>query len=47
LEKNPDAAFEHLRRALGLAPSEVRRFADESSDLRSLRDDPRWQELFG
>jgi hypothetical protein len=47
LEQNPDAAFEHLRRALALVPNEVRRFADESSDLRSLHDDPRWQELFG
>jgi len=45
LQQNADAAFVHLRRALDLAPAEVRKYADDD-DLRGLRNDPRWQELF-
>lgn len=47
LDGNPDAAFEHLRRARELNEDEVRRYMAEDSDLDSLRDDPRWQELAG
>jgi len=46
LQQNPDAAFEHLGRAVELAPAEVRKYADDD-DLRGLRDDPRWQALLG
>ena len=45
LAGNPDAAFEHLRRARELNPEAVRPYLAEDSDLDSLRDDPRWQEL--
>ena len=47
LDGNPDAAFEHLRRARELNEAEVRPYLAEDSDLDSLRDDPRWQELAG
>jgi tetratricopeptide (TPR) repeat protein len=45
LAGNPDAAFEHLRRALELNPEEVRPYLAEDTDLDPLRDDPRFQEL--
>jgi tetratricopeptide (TPR) repeat protein len=45
LDGNPDAAVENLRRALELDEGEVRKYMAEDSDLDSLRDDPRWQEL--
>jgi tetratricopeptide (TPR) repeat protein len=47
LDGNPDAAFEHLRRAKELDEAEVRPYLAEDSDLDPLRDDPRWQELAG
>lgn len=47
LAGNPDEAFEHLRRARDLAPDEIRPYLAEDSDLDSLRDDPRFQELAG
>jgi len=47
LAGNPDEAFEHLRRARELDANEVRRYMAEDSDLDSLRDDPRFQELAG
>lgn len=47
LAGNPDGAFELLRRALLLDEADVRRWAKDDSDLDALRDDPRWQELFG
>ena len=47
LDGNPDAAFEQLRRAMAMDQAEVRKWAAEDSDLDPLRDDPRWQELFG
>jgi uncharacterized cupin superfamily protein len=47
LAGNPDEAFEHLRRARELNANEVRRYMAEDSDLDSLRDDPRFQELAG
>ena len=40
-----ERAFAHLARALEMAAPEVREFAVEDSDLSSLHDDPRWQEL--
>jgi hypothetical protein len=46
LEGNVDAAFDHLRVAVGRAPEEVRKYADDE-DLESLRADPRWTELVG
>lgn len=46
LEGNADAAFDHLGVAVARAPDEVRKYADDE-DLASLRDDPRWTELFG
>ncbi len=45
LDGNADEAFEHLRRARELNEEEVRRYMAEDTDLDSLRDDPRWQEL--
>jgi len=48
LAGNPDAAFEHLRRAKELAPDEESaQYFREDSDLDPLRDDPRFQELLG
>jgi Cupin domain len=46
LAGNPDAAFEHLRRAKQLdAEGASAQYFREDSDLDSLRDDPRFQEL--
>jgi hypothetical protein len=45
LAGNPDAAFEHLRRARELNPEQVRPYFEEDTDLDPLRDDPRFQEL--
>lgn len=45
LAGNPDAAFEHLRRAVELNADEVRPYLAEDSDLDPLRDDPRFQEF--
>ena len=43
-----DAAFEHLRRAKELDPEgQSTQYFREDSDLDSLRDDPRFQELMG
>lgn len=47
LDGNHDAAFDLLRRALQLDEGEVRTWAAQDTDLDPLRDDPRWQELFG
>jgi hypothetical protein len=47
LAGNPDAAIEHLRRARELDAEAVRPYLAEDSDLESLRDDPRFQELVG
>jgi quercetin dioxygenase-like cupin family protein len=45
---NADAAFEHLRRAKELDPEgESAQYFREDSDLDSLRDDPRFEELLG
>ena len=44
---NPDAAFEHLRRARELNPGAVRLYLEGDSDLDPLRDDPRFKELTG
>jgi adenylate cyclase len=40
-----DVAFEHLRLAAARNPDEVRGYLPHDSDLDSLRDDPRFQEL--
>jgi adenylate cyclase len=40
-----DRAFDHLRRAAAANPDEVRRYLPHDSDLDSLRDDPRFEEL--
>jgi len=47
LDGEHDAAFGHLRRAMDLDEREVRKWAAEDTDLDPLRDDPRWQDLFG
>jgi hypothetical protein len=47
LAGNPDAAFEHLRRARELDPDSVRPYLAEDTDLDPLREDPRWEELTG
>jgi tetratricopeptide (TPR) repeat protein len=45
---NPDAAFEHLRRAKELdAEGRSAQYFREDSDLDPLRDDPRFRELLG
>jgi len=45
---NADAAFEHLRRTKELdAEGASTKYLREDSDLDSLRDDPRFQELLG
>jgi tetratricopeptide (TPR) repeat protein len=46
LAGNPDAAFEHLRRAKELdAQGDSAQYFREDSDLDPLRDDPRFEEL--
>jgi quercetin dioxygenase-like cupin family protein len=45
LNGNSDAAFDHLSRAVALGPPRVRKLADESDDLESLRADQRWQQI--
>lgn len=45
LAGEPDAALEHLRRAVELDRREVRRYAPDDADLDSIRDDPRYAEL--
>jgi tetratricopeptide (TPR) repeat protein len=47
LAGNPEAAIEHLRRAQELNADGVRPYLEEDSDLDSLREDPRFQELAG
>ncbi len=48
LAGNPDAAFEHLRRAKGLdTEGDSAQYFREDTDLDPLRDDPRFQELLG
>jgi mannose-6-phosphate isomerase-like protein (cupin superfamily) len=48
LAGNPDAAFEHLRRAKEIdAEGASAEYFREDSDLDPLRDDPRFQELVG
>lgn len=47
LAGNPDAAFEHLRRARDMNEAAAREYFAQDTDLDSLRDDPRWQELTG
>jgi tetratricopeptide (TPR) repeat protein len=48
LAGNPDAAFEHLRRAKELdAEGDSAQYFLEDSDLDPIRDDPRFQELLG
>jgi mannose-6-phosphate isomerase-like protein (cupin superfamily) len=48
LAGNPDAAFEHLRRAKELdTDGDSAQYFREDSDLDPLRDDPRFEELLG
>jgi mannose-6-phosphate isomerase-like protein (cupin superfamily) len=48
LAGNPDAAFEHLRRAKALdTAGDSAQYFREDSDLDPIRDDPRFQELLG
>jgi tetratricopeptide (TPR) repeat protein len=48
LAGNPDAAFEHLRRAKELdIEGDSAQYFREDSDLDPLREDPRFQELLG
>lgn len=48
LAGNPDAAFEHLRRAKELdAAGDSAQYFREDGDLDPIRDDPRFQELLG
>ena len=46
LEGDADAAFAHLRHAHELNPEVIAKYARDDEDLASIRDDPRWQELF-
>jgi len=45
LTRNPDAAFDHLSRALTLGPPRVRELAAESEEFEPLRSDARWQQV--
>jgi quercetin dioxygenase-like cupin family protein len=45
LAGNPDAAFDHLRRAKELNADETAPYFREDADLDPLRDDPRFDEL--
>jgi hypothetical protein len=45
LAGNTDAAFEHLRRAVEMNAAGVRPYLEGDSDLDSLREDPRFEEL--
>lgn len=47
LAGNADAAFAHLRRARDMNEGTAREYFAQDTDLDSLRDDPRWQELAG
>lgn len=47
LAGDPGRAFEHLRRAARLNPTETRSHAVEDPDLEALRADPRWPEVVG
>jgi quercetin dioxygenase-like cupin family protein len=47
LAGDPDAAFEHLQRAVTLDRHEVARYARDESDLEALHSDPRWAEVLG
>jgi hypothetical protein len=42
-----DAAFEHLQRVVAAAPDETRPYLENDSDLDRLRDDVRWEGIFG
>ena len=44
---DPDEAYSYLARALALSENDVRELAATDTDLDSLRDDPRFEELFG
>jgi len=44
---DPDEAYSYLARALALSEDDVRALAATDTDLDSLRDDPRFKELFG
>lgn len=44
---DPEAAFDHLHRALARAPEDIRPFARDDEDLEPLHGDPRWQALVG
>jgi uncharacterized cupin superfamily protein len=41
----PDEAFAYLARAKAMSPADVRPYLEQDTDLDSLRDDPRFQEL--
>ena len=47
LERNSNAAFAQLERALELGPPEVRDYVRDDSDFATLHADPRWTELVG
>ncbi|MGN6798983.1 MAG: TPR end-of-group domain-containing protein [Gaiellaceae bacterium] len=47
LEGDDDAAFEQLRIAYERAPAVIAKYAPDDGDLARLKDDSRWQELFG
>jgi hypothetical protein len=47
LSGNTDEALAQLRRALALEQTEIREYLENDSDLDSLRDDARFQELLG
>lgn len=47
LAGRPDDAIEHLRRAIELAPNEMRPMAAGDSDFAAIRDEPEFKELVG
>jgi len=47
LAGSPDAAFDHLRRALEAGGEEARNYALADADFDPVRKDPRWAELIG
>jgi tetratricopeptide (TPR) repeat protein len=47
LTDRKDQALTHLRRAMELAPDNIRGYAENDTDLEAIRGEPQFRELFG